>query len=152
MHSRFLSHLEQNQTTLSAGISFVRKIGRSGRRREAPVTPPPWRLDGPKWLPNAPHDLPRPPNGWKSAVHLILDYMRVEILFLASIWASEDVLMLFPVFSCPDAHPCTADPRRLGKVENWPPRRPQTTKWMPETDSPPKKTSRMNLPHILRCW
>ena len=73
MHSRFLSHLEQNQTTLSAGISFVRKIDRSGRRRDAPVTPPPWRLDGPKWLPNAPHDLPRPPNGWKSAVHLILD-------------------------------------------------------------------------------
>ena len=35
--------------------------------------------------------------------------------------------------SCPDTdtHPCTADPRRLGKVENWPPRRPQTTKWMP---------------------
>ena len=78
--------------------------------------------------------------------------MRVEIPFLASIWASEDVLMLFYVPSSPDAHPCTADPRRLGKVENWAPRRPQTTKWMPETDSPPKKTSRMNLPHILRCW
>ena len=78
--------------------------------------------------------------------------MRVEIPFLASIWASEGVLVNFPVPSRPDAHPCTADPRRLGKVENWPPRRPQTTKWMPETDSPPKKTSRMNLPHILRCW
>ena len=60
------------------------------------------------------------------------------VLFLASTFGGvEDVLMLFPVPSCPDAHPCTADPRRLGKVENWPPRRPQTTKWMPETESPP---------------
>ena len=54
-------------------------------------------------------------------------------------------LGVFFVLGCPDAHLCTADPRRLGEFENWPPGRPQTTKWMPETDSPPKKTSRMNL-------